>query len=153
MNHTRASLSACQPVIQNRRSRFSSALRLAITASAFGLVTLISAMSARAAELTWVADSGTFNVNGNWSGGVAPVDGDKTVFTNEENFAVSLSGDTVLQAATTISNHTGAVTLNNNGFTWNTTNSFRLGIMDSTSTVYLASGVLAVSDPVGATAS
>jgi hypothetical protein len=112
-----------------------------------GLVLLLAmffgAVRGYAATNYWVAGSGTFSTAGNWSPAVAPVANDTTIFTNETNFTVSLSADTPLLWSSVISNHSGVVTLNPNGFTWQATNSIRIGLADSTTTVYVAGGTLA----------
>ena len=105
--------------------------------------------TAQATNETWIADTGTFGIAANWNTGLAPVNGDKTLFTNENSITVSLSANTPTLDSTVISNHTGVVTINANGFTWQATNAFRVGIADSTSTVYLASGTLTVADTTG----
>ncbi len=103
----------------------------------------------RATTDTWISNSGTFGDNANWDTGLAPIDGDVAVFTNETSITVSLGANTPLLRNTIISNHTGVVTINPNNFTWQVTNAFRVGVCDSTSTVYLAGGTLAAA---GATA-
>jgi hypothetical protein len=97
----------------------------------------------------WIANSGTFNVAGNWDTAQIPVTSDKTLFTNENSITVNLSSDTAILDRTTISNHTGVVTINPNGFTWNVTNRFAIGICDSTTTVYLAGSTLTVANTAG----
>lgn len=125
------------------RLGFHSAINWAIAASAFALVVLTSVIQAHATNLTWVVSSGTFSTPSNWNPAQTPVDNDVTLFTNETSITVSLNANTALLASTVISNHTGVVTINGNGFTWQATNTFRVGVADSTSTVYLASGTLA----------
>ena len=112
---------------------------------ALGLV--FATTKAQATNITWIVDSGTFATPANWSTGATPVDSDTAVFTNEDAITVNLGADTALMSGTIISNHTGVITINGNNHIWNATNSFRIGIADSTSTVYLASGTLAASNP------
>ena len=98
---------------------------------------------------TWIVNSGTFNVAGNWDTAQIPATNDKTLFTNETSITVNLSANTGILDRTTISNHTGVVTINcsnslNNGVVWYVTNRFAIGVCDSTSTVYMAGGTLTV---------
>jgi fibronectin-binding autotransporter adhesin len=117
----------------------------------FALSLLLTSATARATNEIWIVNTGTFNTPSNWNTGLTPVDGDSTLFTNETSFTVSLSGNTANLFSTTISNHTGAVTINANGFTWQVTNTFRVGSYDSTSTVFVTSGTLAVAGVIAAT--
>jgi hypothetical protein len=151
MNHTTADVSTLFQTANHSASTsvasrlgFRSAINRVIAASAFALLVLISASQSHATTLTWVTSSGTFSTPANWSPAQTPVDGDATVFTNESSFTVSLSGNTANLLSTVISNHTGVVTINPNGFTYQVTNTFRIGVADSTSTVYLADGTLSV---------
>ena len=108
-----------------------------------GLVLGVTSAQSQTTD-TWIANSGTFGVAGNWDTAQVPQGGDTLHFTNENSFTVNLGANTAVLRETVISNHTGAVTINANGNTWSVTNSFRIGIADSTSTVYLASGTLSV---------
>src|ERR1039458_876456 len=101
-----------------------------------------------AATNTWIVNSGTFGTAVNWDTGLAPVGGDTTVFTNEASFTVNFGASTPLLLRTVIPNHTGIVTINANTFVWQVTNVFRIGIADSTSTVYMTSGTLSVVGPI-----
>ena len=128
------------------RPGFRSAINWAIAATAFALVVLTSSVQAQT-NLAWVASSGTFSTASNWDLNQAPADGDTVLFTNETSITVSLSASTPNLKDTVISNHTGVVTINPNGNTWTVTNAFRIGIADSTSTVYMTSGTLSVASP------
>jgi len=100
--------------------------------------------TARATNETWIVNSGTFGTAANWDTGLAPVDGDVTFFTNETSITVSLGANTPNLLSTVISNHTGVVTINPNGLTYRVTNTFRVGVADSISTVFITGGTLAV---------
>ena len=127
------------------RCWFRSVKSWAIAASAFSLFALTGSVRAQT-DLTWVASSGTFSTASNWNPALAPVDGDKLLFTNETSFTVNLSGNTPQLFSTVVSNHSGVFTINPNGATWLVTNVFRIGVADSTSTVSLANGTLYVAN-------
>ncbi len=125
-----------------------SALSRAVVACAIALVVLASSVQAQT-TLTWIASSGTFSTPANWDIGIAPsANGDTVIFTNEASFAVSLSANTPFLHTAIFSNHTGVITINNNAFTWQVTNAFRVATADATTTVLIANGTLNVGDPL-----
>jgi fibronectin-binding autotransporter adhesin len=117
---------------------------IAALIAAIGL--LASASQSPAATLIWTNGSGVFGTASNWDPALAPATDDSTTFTNDTNYTISLNASTPPLIYSTFSNHSGVVTIDAGGNQWTVTNSFRIGVGDATSTVYLASGTLWVGD-------
>jgi fibronectin-binding autotransporter adhesin len=120
-----------------------SALGLLAAVISIGLLASKSSSYAQT-TLVWTANSGDFNNAANWSPAQAPATSDSTLFTNDNNYAVSFAANSPVMDSNTFSNHAGVVTLNIGANKWTVTNNFYVGKADSTSTVYLASGTLSI---------
>src|SRR5260221_45327 len=108
---------------------------------ALGLALGIANVHAATTDV-WIAGTGTFGTAANWDTGVAPVDADSVLFTNNTSYTVNFGANSPLLVDCTFSGHVGSVSLNMGGNILYATNRVLVGRYDSTSTVYMVSGTL-----------
>jgi len=131
----------------SRRFRFR--MGRAVAAGAMALALLGGAIRSYATNYVWIADSGAYSTGANWNQGTFAGNGDSVFFTNNDNFTVTVDVDTANIKDTIVSNQAGVFTLDCSSHTYTTTNDFRVGYYNSTSTVYVTAsggGTLAVDD-------
>jgi hypothetical protein len=133
------------PVAGYRRGLFSGMSR-AIAAGALALAFLAGAIQTRAQNTDyWVTNNGDFSTAANWSTDIVPQGGDTVVFTNNSDYTVTAFSFANTLNNAIISNTAGALTLDATGNKLSVSNTFRVGILASTTTVYLAGGTISVS--------
>ncbi|MCG3149119.1 MAG: hypothetical protein PCFJNLEI_02578 [Verrucomicrobiae bacterium] len=124
----------------------------------------VGVSSAAAANLIWTntTSSGIYSNSGNWNPVLVPGEQaiDATIFTNDTNYTVNFTANATL-ATNYFNGHAGVVTVDITGSTWNLTNNangtatagtsaFVVGQgLNTTATVYLAGGTLAVTNTLG----
>ncbi|MCG3150461.1 MAG: hypothetical protein PCFJNLEI_03947 [Verrucomicrobiae bacterium] len=131
----------------------------------FGAIILLNlialALPSHAATLIWTntTSTGNYSDQSNWAPALIPGNQvlDATVFTNDTTYTVNFTANATL-ATNFFNGHDGIVTLALNGFTWNLTNNadgtstsaqgaFVIAqALNTTATVYLAGGTLAVTN-------
>src|SRR5437867_257868 len=126
--------------------------RLCATVAVVLTCEFIANNTARATALIWTNQDGTFSVASNWSPPAAPAGGDSTTFTNNTSYTVTFTASTPLLVTNSF-NGKGTVTLNIGAAnTWQVTNFFSVGRAgNATTTVFLASGTIVVTNTITAT--
>ena len=137
---------ACRPrlVSRSRRGSVCQARRhIAVWALALGL--FVGASTSHATTLIWTNGSGNFATAEKWDPAQAPAAGDSTTFTNDTSYTVNFTANSPALVSSIFTGQTGVVTLDIGTSTWSLTN-FSLAVYNSTTTVYLASGTLAITN-------